>query len=105
MLGGPAADSVATVHEHLREPDYPRVMDLDAGIPHRSDGDRQGQPLEQREVHMDVEALRLKAGKAVGDDLESFPHCVQMIKSFLQAEVAQVVGAEFVAQVAGEFLI
>jgi hypothetical protein len=30
---------------------------------------------------------------------------VEMVEPFLQAEVAQVVGAEFVAQVAGEILV
>jgi hypothetical protein len=43
---------------------------------------------------MDVEALRLEAGKAVGDDLEFVPHRIQMIQSLLQAEVAQIIGAE-----------
>ena len=54
---------------------------------------------------MDIEALRLKPGEAVRDDLESFADRFQVIESFLQAEVAQVVGAEFVAQVAREFLV
>ena len=42
---------------------------------------------------MDVEALGLEAGEAVGDRLESLPHSVEMVESFLQPEVAQVVGA------------
>jgi hypothetical protein len=54
---------------------------------------------------MDVEALSLKNGKAVGNGLESFAHRLQMIQSLLPAEVAQMVGAEFVAQVAGELLM
>ena len=54
---------------------------------------------------MDVEALSLETGEAVGDDLEAFPHGVEMIESFLQAEVAQVVGAKFIAQEAGELLV
>src|SRR5215471_6228582 len=54
---------------------------------------------------MNIEALRLEPGKAVGDDLESLSHRIQMIQPLLQAEVAQIVGAEFVAQVAGELLI
>src|ERR1043166_9560647 len=54
---------------------------------------------------MDAEALRLEAGEPVGDDQKSFPHSIQMIQPLFQAEVAQIVGAEFVAEVAGEFLI
>ena len=46
-----------------------------------------------------------KRGKAIGDGLESLPHGIEMIESFLQAEIAQVVGAEFVAQEAGELLV
>ena len=49
--------------------------------------------------------LGLETGEAVGNGLESFPHGVEMIEAFLQAEVAQIVGAEFVAQEAGELLI
>src|SRR5215469_8115635 len=54
---------------------------------------------------MNIEALRLEPGKAVGDDLESLSHRIQMIQPLLQTEVTQIVGAEFVAQVAGELLI
>jgi hypothetical protein len=54
---------------------------------------------------MDVEALRLEAGEAVGDGLEALPHGVEMIEAFAQAEVAQIVGAELEAQEAGELLV
>ena len=54
---------------------------------------------------MDVEPLGLEAGEAIGDGLEPFPHGLEMIQPFLQAEVAQVVGEQFVAQEAGELLV
>src|ERR1700728_718759 len=54
---------------------------------------------------MNVEALGLETGETVGDGLESFPHGVEMVESFLQAEVAQVIGAKFVAEEAGELLV
>jgi len=54
---------------------------------------------------MDVEALRLEAGETVCDGLELFADRIEMIEAFLQAEVAQVVGTEFVAQEAGELLV
>ena len=41
---------------------------------------------------MNIEALGLEAGEAVGDDLEPFTDAVEMIKSLLQAEVVEVVG-------------
>ena len=47
---------------------------------------------------MDVEAFRLESGETVSNDLEFLPHRIQMIESFLQAEVAQVVGAKLVAE-------
>ena len=46
------------------------VVDFDAGIAHGADGDRQGDALQQREVGVNVEPLRLEAGEAAGDGLE-----------------------------------
>jgi len=54
---------------------------------------------------MDVQRLCLEAGEAIGDDVEPFAHGVEMIKPFLQAEVVQIVGTEFVAQIAGELFV
>ncbi len=51
------------------------------------------------------EALSLESSEAVGDGLESITHGVEVVKPFLQTEVAQVIGAEFIAQKAGEFFI
>ena len=82
-----------------------RIVDLDSGIADRADGDRQGEPLEERKVHVDVEALGLETGEAIGDGLESFAHGVEVIEPLLQAEVAQIVGAQFVAQEAGELFV
>ena len=52
---------------------------------------------------MDVEALGLETGKAIRDGLEPLTDGIEMIESFLQAEVAQVVGTDFVAQEAENF--
>ena len=54
---------------------------------------------------MDVEALRLKARKTVGDDLELLADGVEMIESLVQPEVAQIVGANLIAEEAGELFI
>ena len=61
--------------------------------------------MQERKVHRDVQALGLEAREAVGDGLEPLADGIEMIQSFLQAEVAQVVGAEFIAQKAGELLV
>ena len=54
---------------------------------------------------MDVQALGLEAREAIRNGLELFADGIEMIEPFLQAEVAQVVGAEFIAQKAGELLV
>ena len=54
---------------------------------------------------MDVEALRLEGSEAIRDREEPLANGVQMVEPFLEAEVAQVIGTEFIAQEAGELLI
>ncbi len=80
-------------------------MDFDASIADRADGDGQSEPLEQGEVHVYVQTLRLKAGEVVCDGLKLFPHVVEVIQPFAETEVAQIVGAQLVAQEAGELLV
>jgi hypothetical protein len=85
------------VQENLREADDPGILDFDAGKANRTDVDGQGNPLQQGEVYMYVQALCLEAGEAVRDGLELLADGIGMIESFLQAEVAQVIGTAFVA--------
>src|SRR5271170_5005516 len=54
---------------------------------------------------MNVEALSLEAGETIRNGFEPFADGPEMIESLLQAEVAQVVGTEFVAQVTGELFV
>ena len=54
---------------------------------------------------MDVEPLRLETGEAVGDGLERLADRIEMIQPFLETEVSEIVGAEFVAQERRELLI
>ena len=105
LFGCPAADGAAVMQQDFEKADDPGVMDFDAGVTNRTDVDGQGDPLQQRKIHMDVQALRLEVGEPVGDGLEPFANGIEMIKSFLEAEVAQVVGTEFVAQETGELLV
>jgi hypothetical protein len=63
-------------------------VDLDSGIADRTDGEGQGQALQQGEVDVDIEGLGLETGKAIGDDLESGAHGVEMIESLVQTKVA-----------------
>src|SRR2546421_6208463 len=105
LLGGPAADLTTAVQEDLEEADDAGVVDLDPGIADRADSDWKAEALQEREVDVDVEPLRLETGEAAGDGLEGLPNGRQMIQSFAQTEVGEIVGAEFVTQERGEFLI
>jgi hypothetical protein len=48
-------------------------VDLDSRIADCADGDWKGEALQQREVDVDVEPLRLETGEAAGDGLELEP--------------------------------
>jgi hypothetical protein len=54
---------------------------------------------------MDVEPLRLEAGKAVGDGLEALADGVEVVQSLLETEVGQIVGDQLVAQEGEEFFV
>src|SRR5215831_3774428 len=82
LLAGRAADRVTAMQKDLHEPDDPRVMESDAGIADRADGDGESDPLQQGKVDVHVEALRLKVGKAVCDGLKLFAHGVEVIQAF-----------------------
>ena len=74
LFGGPATDVAATVQEDIEQADDARIMELDAGVADCADGDGEGETLQQREVNMDVEPLRLEAGEAICDGLEPLTH-------------------------------
>ena len=69
----------AAVQENFEETDDAWVVDLDTGIANRADGDRESEALQEREVDMDIEPLRLEAGEAAGDDLEPFADGIEMV--------------------------
>jgi hypothetical protein len=60
LFGGPSAEASATVQEDFEETDDARIVDLDAGVANRADGDWQGEALQEREVDVDIEPCRLK---------------------------------------------
>jgi hypothetical protein len=105
LLGGPAADVSAAVQQDFEEADDAHLVDFDAGIAYGADGDRQRDPLQQREVDMNVEPLGLESGEAAGDGLESLANRIEMVQAFAQPEVGEIVGAQFVAQERRELLV
>ena len=54
---------------------------------------------------MHVEAFGLKAGKTVGNGLKSLAHSIEILQAFFQAQIAEIVRAEFVSQEGGKLLI
>jgi Transposase domain (DUF772) len=63
FLRGPAADVSAAMQQNLEEPNDSSVVDFDAGIADRTDGDRQRNPLQKLEVDVNVGLeLALDAG-------------------------------------------
>src|SRR6202049_2457859 len=105
VLGAPGAEIVAAMQQNLQEPDDARLVDLDTCIVDRACGDRQGDALEQREVDVDVQPLRLEAGETIGDRQELGAHGVQVLQAFPETKVAKVIGAKFIAQQGAEFLV
>jgi hypothetical protein len=93
------------MHEDFQEADDAGLVDLDTGVTNRTNGDRQGQALEQREVDMEIEPLCLEACKAGGDGLETLAHGLEMLQTPLEAEIGEVVGDQLVAQKGGELFV
>ena len=56
LLGSPAADRGAGMQQHLQQANHAGVVDLDAGVLGGANYDGQRQPLQEREVHMRVQA-------------------------------------------------
>ena len=67
------------MQENFKEADDALVVELDAWITNRADGDREGEALQEREVDMDIEPLRLEAGEAAGDGLEPPTDGIEMV--------------------------
>ena len=105
LLGGPAAEVSAGMQEDLEEADEAGIVDLDAGVAHGADGNRQGEALEERKVDVDVEPLRPETGKTGGDGLEALADGVEMIEALFEMEIGEVVGDELVAQEGGELFV
>jgi hypothetical protein len=68
VLGGAAADVSTAMQENLEEANDSPVVDFDTGIADRADVDRQRNPLQKREVDVNIEPLGLKASEAVNGD-------------------------------------
>jgi hypothetical protein len=93
------------MQKHFHQSNHAGVVNLDAGHFGRAVADRLGDPLEQGKVNVNVQALRLKTGKAVRDFQEPLANGGQIAESLLEAEVGQIVAADLVAQKGCELLV
>ena len=103
--GCPAAEVRAAMQENLEQADDASIVDFDSWVADGADGDWQGDTLEERKVHMDVEPLGLETCEPADDGLESVTDCIEMVQAFVETEVVKVVGAELVAQEHRELFI
>ena len=67
ITSSPRGDAGAGMHQHFHEADQAGVVDLDPCDFGMARNDRESDPLEQREIDVDLKGLRLKGGEAVGD--------------------------------------
>src|SRR5260370_12743322 len=86
LLDGPAADLTTAVQEDFEQADDAGVVDLDPGIANRADGDWNAEALQQREVDVDVEPLRLETGEAAWYGLEPLADGIEMVQSLLEMD-------------------
>jgi hypothetical protein len=93
------------VEQHLHQADHAGVVDFDTGKLRGSHGDRERQALQERELDVDVQALRLEGGEAIRDGQELFAHGGDVVQALLQSEIGQSVGADLIAQEGGELFV
>src|SRR5260370_31844428 len=81
LLGRPATDVRSTVQQDFHQPDDAGLVDLDAGIAHRADGDRQGDTLQERKVYVNVEPLGLEGLETAGEGLPFLPPAFEIVQA------------------------
>ena len=67
VTSSPSGDAGAGMHKHFHEADQAGIVDFDSCDFGMAGNDRESHPLEQREIHMDLEGLSLEGGEPVSD--------------------------------------
>src|SRR5260370_16669525 len=89
--GAPSSKAASSMEENFHQPDHAGVLDLDA---REFDGaylDGEGQALQEREIHVDIEPVRLVSGEVIGDSQEALAHPCQSIDPLFNPELSHVV--------------
>ena len=80
-------------------------MEFDAGDFTAGARDGQCEALKQREINVDIERLGLKLRKTVGDCAEGTAHRIEIIETFVEAEILEIVAECLQPQKGGELLV
>ena len=94
VTGSPSGDTGAGMDEHFHEADQAGMVDFDSCNFGVAADDGEGQALEQREIHMDLEGLCLEGGETVSDGKEMGSYRCQMLDSLFKEEVFEVIATE-----------
>src|SRR4030095_2655846 len=103
--GAPSRHLSAAVEQNFHQPNHAGVVELNAGNFAFACHHRQGQALEQSEVHMHGEGVSLESRKAVSDLTEDLTHRGEVIERFLQMKVSEVVAAYFASEEGEKLLV
>ena len=101
----PAQDFGAGVQQHLHQPEHAGVVKFDARDFAAAAWNRQRETLEQGEINVHVERLNLKSGKAVSDGAEDTAYLIEIIETFVKAEILEIVAERLQPQEGRELLI
>src|SRR3989454_9470820 len=93
------------MEQDLHQAEYARVVDLDTGNGGAPCGDGLGQALEDREVHVHVEEVRLDAREAISHRDEFLAERRQLLQPFVQAEIFEPVDADLDPKERAELLV
>jgi hypothetical protein len=105
LAGAPARHLSAAMEQNFHQSNHASVVDLNAGNFALATDNRQSQALEQREVDRHVEGLSLESTEALSNLTEDLTHCGEIIESFLQMKVNQIVAAHFASEESEKLLV
>src|SRR6266851_8865875 len=103
--GTPSQDFGAGVQQHLHQAQCAGVVEFDAGDFGGAARDGQREALKQGEINVYVQRLGLKLCKAVGNGGEQTAHLIAIVKTFVEAEVLEIVAKCLQPQKGGELLV
>src|SRR5262245_41104038 len=105
LCRAPAGHLSAAMEQNFHQSNHTSVVDLNAGNFAFAYYNWQGQALKESEVNMHVEGLSLESREAVRNLTEDLTHPGEIIESFLQMKVREVVAAHFASEKSKKLLV